>query len=117
MMRSPVFKRIIIIFIIIFAAVAFWFTFAIWAGLYSVYTFPPSTSNPDGSTLIVAREEGEPMFNSPQYKKPVKKQEKTGGIGFGTERRPARPLEQRTILELPYFEFAYEKSLEPPQEP
>ena len=112
---SPVIKKIIVFLVIASAAVLFWFAFAIWTGLYSIYSIPPSPTEPDGSTLIVAREEGEPMFNSPQYKAPPRKAEQTGGIGFGSVNRAKRPLDQRTIVELPYIEWAYQKSLEPPQ--
>jgi hypothetical protein len=79
-----VFKRFFIILFIIASAIAFWFSFAIWTGLYSVYTFPPTKADPDGSTLIVSREEGEPAFNSPQHPVPPKKEVRTGGIGFGS---------------------------------
>jgi hypothetical protein len=113
---APVIKKIIAFLVIASAAVLFWFAFAIWTGLYSIYAIPPSPGEPDGSTLIVAREEGEPMFNSPQYKPPPKKVETGGGIGFGSAYRPKRPLDQRTIVELPYIEWAYQKSLEPPVE-
>jgi len=108
-------KKILALLLVVAIAVVFWFAFAIWTGLYSIYSIPPSKTDPDGATLIVAREEGEPMFNSPQYKKPPpKKEEKGGGIGFGTYERPKRPLDQRTIVELPYIDWAYQKSLEPP---
>jgi len=105
-------KKVLAFLLIISLAVLFWFAFAIWTGLYSIYTIPPSREDPDGSTLIVAREEGEPMFNSPQYKPPPRKAEPSGGIGFGSVSRPRRPLDQRTIVELPYIEWAHEKSLE-----
>jgi len=111
-----VFKKVLAFLVIVSLAVLFWFAFAIWTGLYSIYSIPPSHDDPDGATLIVAREEGEPMFNSPQYKPPPRKAEQTGGIGFGTVSHPKRPLEQRTIVELPYIEWAHEKSLEPQQE-
>ena len=65
---------------------------------------------------LVAREQGEPMFNSPQYKAPPKKAERSGGIGFGSMNRSKRPLDQRTLVELPYVDWAYQKSLEPPAE-
>lgn len=109
-------KKILAFLIIASLAVTFWFAFAIWTGLYSVYSVPPTPAEPDGATLIVARDQGEPMFNSPQYKAPPKKIEKSGGIGFGSAYAPRRPLDQRTIVELPYFEWAYQKSLEPPVE-
>ena len=109
-------KKTIVFLVIVSAAVLFWFAFAIWTGLYSVYSLPPTPTEPDGSTLIVAREEGEPMFNSPQYKPPPKKAQKTGGIGLGTGTRAKRTLEQRTVVELPYIDWVYQKSLEPPPE-
>ena len=94
-------------------AVGIWGAFALWTGIYSVYTLPPSHENPDGSTLIVSREGGEPMFNSPDYTAPVKKPTGSSGLAFGTVKKPKRPLDQRTIVRLPYFEWAYKKSLEP----
>jgi len=111
-----VIKKTIAFLVIVSLAVLFWFAFAIWTGLYSIYSVPPTPSEPDGSTLIVAREAGEPMFNSPQYKPPPKKVEKSGGIGFGSANQPKRSLDQRTIVELPYIEWVYQKSLETPPE-
>jgi hypothetical protein len=107
-----VFKKLLIILIIAIAAVSFWFLFAIWTGLYAVYSIPPSKANPDGATLIVSRDEGEPMFDSPQYKPPPK-EKSSGGIVFAPQEKPRRSLEQRTIVELPYVDWAYRKSLEP----
>lgn len=109
-------KKVLAFVVLISLAVLFWFGFAIWTGLYSIYSVPPSNADPDGSTLIVAREPDEPMFNSPQYVPPPKKVEKTGGISFGSSNAPKRPLDQRTIVELPYIEWAHQKSLEPPPE-
>jgi hypothetical protein len=109
-------KKVIAFIILLSLAVLFWFAFAIWTGLYSVYSVPPTPGDPDGSTLIVAREEGEPMFDSPQYKPPPRKIEKSGGIGFGSEYHARRPIDKRTIVELPYIDWAYQKSLEPAQE-
>ena len=109
-------KKTIAFLVLASAAVLFWFAFAIWSGLYSIYSLPPTPGDPEGSTLIVAREEGEPMFNSPQYKAPPKKAERSGGIGFGSMNRSKRPLDQRTLVELPYVDWAYQKSLEPPAE-
>jgi hypothetical protein len=109
-------KKIAVFLIIAALAVLFWFAFAIWTGLYSIYSIPPSPANPDGATLIVSREEGEPMFNSPQYKPPPKKVERSSGIGFGSIQKPKRPLQDRTIVELPYIDWAFQKSLEPPEE-
>ena len=106
-------KKLAIIILVLAVGVGFWFSFAIWTGLYSVYSIPPSPSSPDGATLIISRDEGEPMFNSPQHKHPEKKREKTGGIGFGGSDRPRRPIDQRTVVELPFIDWAYQKSLEP----
>jgi hypothetical protein len=92
-----------------------WFAFGIWSGLYSVYSYPPSKDHPKGATLIVEREDGEPMFNSPDHIPPKEKPiDKKGGIGFGKARgRSVRPIERRTILEFPYIEWAYEQSIKP----
>ena len=93
---------------------AIWFAFALWVGLYSIYSYPPSKDHSKGVTLIVNREEGEPLFNSPDYvprKEPAK--EKQTGIGFEkTSSKQRRPLKMRTVVELPYVEWAYKKSVE-----
>lgn len=111
-------KGLFIFALIIAAAAAFWGIFAIWTGIYSVYSFPPSNVNPDGATLIIQREEWEPIFNSPDYRPAPKKAEpKQGGLRFGTAKKPAKPLEERTVVELPFIRWAYEKSLEPEKPP
>ena len=96
---------------------AIWCAFALWTGIYSIYTIPPSRENPDGATLLVAREDEEPLFNSPHYTPPLKKPSVQSGLGFTTVQRPKRPLEQRTIVKLPYIDWAYKKSLEPQEDP
>jgi hypothetical protein len=107
-------KRLVILACIILVAILFWGAFAIWTGIYSIYTYPPSKDRPDGETLIVSREQGEPMFNSPAYKPPPQKPEpQSGGLRFGTIKKPARPLQERVIIALPYIDWAYQKSLEP----
>jgi hypothetical protein len=100
----------------VFFVAVLWGAFAIWTGIYSVYTTPPSRENPDGATLIVTREEGEPMFNSPSYNPPLKKPGPQSGLSFTTVKKPKRPLEQRTIVRLPYIDWAYKKSLEPQED-
>jgi hypothetical protein len=107
-------KRLFVLIVVAALCTVIWFSFAVWTGIYSVYTLPPSTDNPDGTTLIVSREEGEPMFNSPNAKiPPPPPKEKSSGLTFGTARKPHRPLRDRTVLELPYIDWAYQKSLEP----
>ena len=107
-------KKTLVFLIIVTAAILFWFGFALWTGIYSVYTYPASKEYPDGATLIVAREEGEPLFNSPQYTPPPKKPEpKSGGLVFTGPTKTKRPIDARTIVELPYVDWAYRKSLEP----
>jgi len=107
-------KKLFFIVIVLLAAVVFWFGFALWTGIYSIYSYPPSHENPDGRTLIVSREEGEPLFNSPQYAPPPRKAEPRSGIfQFETPTRAKKPVEARIILELPYIEWAYKKSLQP----
>ena len=108
-----VFKWLLIITLILAACVVFWVTFALWTGIYSVYSYPPSAKNPDGLTLLVSRDEKEPVFNSPDYVPPKPKQDgQAGGMSFGSLPKPKRPLEIRTIVKLPYIEWAYQKSLE-----
>ncbi len=107
-------KKLFFILIVLILAVLFWFGFALWTGIYSVYSYPPSKDHPEGSTLIVSRDEGEPAFNSPEYKAPPKQEQpKSGGIVFSTPIRSKKPIETRIIVELPYIEWAYKKSLEP----
>jgi len=107
-------KRLFILVLVAAICAALWFAFAIWSGMYSVYTFPPSKEHPDGATLIVQREPKEPMFNSPDVKPHApQSKEKSTGLSFDTAPRQVRPLTQRTILELPYIDWAYQKSLEP----
>ena len=110
-------KKLFYLALVVAIGAALWFVFAIWSGFYSVYSYPPSKENPKGSTLIVNREQREPMFNSPNYKPPkAAPHEKGGGIGFGSSQGGAtKPLDKRTILELPYVEWAYQQSLEPQQ--
>jgi hypothetical protein len=92
-----------------------WFVFALWVGLYAFYSFPPSSKeHPRGVTLIISRDEWEPMFNSPDYVAPERHSaEKRGSIGFGSAPKPKRPLRIRTIVELPYIDWAYKQSLKP----
>jgi hypothetical protein len=107
-------KRLFILAFIVLLAFVFWGLFAIWTGIYSVYSFPPSKDHPDGTTLIVSRDQGEPTFNSPDHKEPPKKPEpQGGGLSFAPMKKPPRPLKERTLLELPYIEWAYEQSVKP----
>ena len=108
-------KKLLAFVLILALALGFWVFFALWTGIYSVYTFPPGKTDPDGRTLLVSRDEGEPMFNSPAVKPPVPKKSENRGIGFGSGVRAKRPLDKRTIVELPYFAWAYEKSIEDSQ--
>jgi hypothetical protein len=92
-----------------------WFAFALWTGIYSVYSYPPNSSEyAEGATLVVSRDPGEPMWNSPDAPPPGRPNQprKTRGNGFGPAPKPTRPIANRTILELPYIEWAYKKSLE-----
>jgi hypothetical protein len=110
------FKKLFGFLVFVSAIVLFWFGFAFWTGLYSVYSIPPSKQHPDGSTLIVSREEGEPLFNSPDriLPPPPKKEQRSTGIGFGLTVKQKRPVPERTIVNLPFIEWAYKKSLEKP---
>ncbi len=108
-------KAISWILVIVVAGVSLWVVFALWTGIYSVYSIPPSKEDPRGATLLISRDEGEPMFNSPDYTPPPRPATpRQGGVGFGTIERKKRPIAVRTIVTLPYIEWAYKKSLEPP---
>lgn len=93
---------------------ALWVGFGLWTGLYSLYSIPPSKTDANGATLLISREPREPMFNSVHYKSTVSTtpQKKTG-IQFGSDTKPSRTLSERTILKLPFMQWAYQKSLEP----
>jgi hypothetical protein len=109
------FKWVLILALILVACLLFWVAFALWTGIYSVYSYPPSKQHPEGVTLLVSRDEKEPMFNSPEYVPPKEKPaESGGGMSFQSMPKPKRPPESRTILKLPYVEWAYQQSLEQP---
>ncbi len=102
-------------FLLVIAVIAvLWACFALWTGMYSVYSLPPSRQEPDGFTALVHREEGEPAFNSPDYVAPAPKKRAGGGIGFESVPKPKRPIAERTIVRLPFIDWAYKKSLEKP---
>ena len=109
-------RKTLYFLLIVALGVGIWCAFAIWTGIYSVYSIPPSSENPDGCTLVVSREPGEPMFNSPNYTSPPKKSTPHSGLSFAPVQKPKKPLEQRTIVKLPYIAWAYKKSLEPQEE-
>jgi hypothetical protein len=109
-------RKIFYFLLVIAIGAGIWCAFAIWTGIYSIYTIPPTHDNPDGATLIVSRDEGEPMFNSPQYTPPVKKPTERSGLAFASVIKPKRPLETRTIVRLPYNSWTYKKSLEPQED-
>ena len=107
-------KKISLLILIVALGFVGWFAFAIWIDLYSVYSYPPSKEHPQGKTLIIHRDEWEPKFNSPDYKPPKRDESDTGEMGWSkSSDRPKRPIHLRTIVELPYVEWAYKKSLQP----
>ena len=107
-------KRLFVLILVVAIGVGLWVSFALWSGLYSVYSYPPSTKHPNGTTLLVERAEREPMFNSPDRAiPPPPPKEKSVGLGFSSGSIRPKPVEKRTIVELPYIEWAYKKSLEP----
>ena len=104
-------KKLFYLILIVAAGTAIWFAFAIWVGLYSIYSYPPTKEDHLGSTLIIQRDEWEPMFNSPDYV-PPKREDKPQGAGWSkTDYTMRRPISRRTIIKLPYIEWAYQKSL------
>ncbi|MGA9115631.1 MAG: hypothetical protein WB626_02540 [Bacteroidota bacterium] len=97
-------------------AALFWVAFALWSGIYSVYSYPPGreAAYPDGATLLVERDTREPMFNSPNAKPlPPPQQSGKGRITFGPVPKPMRPVARRIVVRFPFIRWAYEKSLEP----
>jgi hypothetical protein len=107
-------KRFFILVLIVAIGSGLWVAFGLWSGMYSVYTYPPSTKHPTGTTLLVERAEREPMFNSPDRAiPPPPPKDKSVGLGFSSGSVRPKPVEKRTIIELPYIEWAYKKSLEP----
>ncbi len=108
-------KWLVITALVLAACLVFWVVFALWTGIYSVYSYPPSKQHPEGVSLLVSRDEGEPTFNSPDYVAPkTPPREQSGGMSFESLPKAKRPPEIRTIVALPYVEWAYRKSLEPP---
>ena len=111
------FKKFFILVLIVAIGIAIWVAFALWTGIYSVYSYPPGKDYPSGRTLLVSRAQGEPTFNSPDYVEPKRPPpQQTSGIGFGTVTPHNLPIETRIVAELPYIEWAYKKSLPPETE-
>jgi len=112
------FKWILVLTLLTAVLTAVWIGLGLWVGYYSVYSYPPSETHPDGASLIIDRDDGEPLYNSPDYIKPPRKKGGTGpGIKFGTtEFRRMKPPELRTVLSLPFIEYAYMESLNEAQQ-
>jgi len=107
-------RRLLTLVLLLLVIAIAWFAFGLWTGIYTVYSYPPSEGKDDGRTMIISRDPGERTWDSPNAPKPVpKKEAKGGGLQFGTLKKPPRPVETRIILELPYVEWAYRKSLIP----
>jgi hypothetical protein len=106
-------KKLLVLILFIVIGVSVWFAFGLWSGIYSIYTYPPSKEHPDGATLIVTRDEWEPLFNSPDYKMPKREAKEEGTYTFEKVQLGRRPISTRKIVELPYIEWAYKKSIEP----
>ncbi len=91
-----------------------WVGFALWTGIYSLYSIPPSKDDVQGATLLVSREPGEPVFNSIHYRPAVKDTPRDQkGIQFGSAAKPHKAVSDRIILKLPFIQWAYQNSLEP----
>lgn len=112
------FKWILVLSLLTAALTAGWVGLGLWSGYYSVYSYPPSETHPKGASLIINRDDGEPVFNSPDYIKPPRKRGGGGsGIGFGTtEFTRMKPPELRTVFSLPFIEYAYLQSLNEAQQ-
>jgi len=111
-------KKILGFLVVIALGLSVWVAFALWTGIYSVYTYPPGKDYPEGVTYLVSREEGEPMFNSPEWAAPKPPErvegEGSGGIKFDSPiRAKKKPVATRIIVELPYIDWAYQQSLKP----
>ncbi len=106
-------KTVLWVLIVVVLGSLLWVSVGVWSGLYSLYSIPPSKEYKDGVTFLVTRDAREPIFNSPDYKAPAKEgSKKNTGIGF-TDKSKGKSLEERTILELPFLDWAYKKSLQP----
>ena len=117
MTGAAMLKKLGILILIFAAGILIWFGFGLWTGIYAFYSYPPSGDRPDGATLIISRETGEGMFNSPDTPKPKPKPAvKPRGMSFSAAPKPKRPLAMRTIIELPYIEWFYTQSLALPDE-
>ena len=106
-------KKLLVLLLLIVLGTGIWFAFGLWTGIYSIYTYPPSGEHPEGTTLVVTREDWEPMFNSPDYKPPQRETKKEGTYSFQKVQVGRRPISMRKIVELPYIDWAYKKSIEP----
>ena len=106
-------KKLFVLLLIVVIGTGIWFAFGLWTGIYSIYSYPPSKEHPDGATLIVSRSEWEPLFNSPDYQPPKREPKSQGTYSFEKVRVAPRPISARTIVTLPYIEWAYKKSVQP----
>jgi len=106
-------KKLLVLLLLVVIGVSLWFAFGLWSGIYSIYTYPPSHEHPDGATLIVTRDEWEPMFNSPDYQPPKRESKGAGTYSFERAHTAPRPISSRKIVKLPYIDWAYQKSIEP----
>ena len=100
------------ILLVVILGVMIWVGFGLWTGIYSVYSTPPSRAVPQGETRLVSREGREPIFNSPHIKQAPETQQAKKGIQFGAIDKPKKSIEDRTIIKLPFIQWAYDKSLE-----
>ena len=90
-----------------------------WAKFWGVYCIPPSEKNPEGVTLIVSREEDEPMLSASDRPIPKKDEEedqppRRRSMYEGTPRQKP-PIEKRIIFKLPFIEYVYEQTKVKPE--
>jgi len=85
-----------------FAVITATVLFHMFLGLY---TLPPADAPPGGRTAIVWRAGGEPFFNSPDALCP-RRGDASACRALALSRAPTR----RTLLRMPYYDWAYRQS-------
>lgn len=89
-----------------------------WAGIWGIYSVPPSDENPDGATWIVSRDDREPFFNAsdrpvppPPAVDPSPRPPTPGIVGVEIRKKPVKPIDQRIVVRLPFIKYAHEQAV------